>query len=157
MLGGIKMLYNKKGDLLDSDCTVIMHQANCFKTMGAGIAKSIAEKYPEAYLADKSLPLSPAQRLGRFSYAKAKDGKTIVNLYGQYGCGKGIQTNYDKLESAIYQFFTKARKDSSVNLEKVGVPYKIGCGLAGGDWDIVKSILSRQSELHKITIYIYEL
>lgn len=151
------MLYDEKGDLLDSDCTVIMHQANCFKTMGAGIAKSIAEKYPEAYLADKSFPLSPAQRLGRFSYAKAKDGKTVVNLYGQYGCGKGIQTNYDKLESAIHQFFTKARKDSSVNLEKVGVPYKMGCGLAGGDWAIVKSILNRQSELHKVIIYIYEL
>lgn len=157
MLGGIKMLCNEKGDLLESDCTTIMHQANCFKTMGAGIAKSIAEKYPEAYLADKSLPLSPTQRLGKFSYAKAKDRKTVVNLYGQHGYGQGIQTDYDSLESAIHQFFTKARKDSSVNLEKVGVPYKIGCGLAGGDWDIVKSILNRQSELHKVTIYIYQL
>lgn len=151
------MLCNEKGDLLESDCTVIMHQANCFKTMGAGIAKSIAEKYPEAHLADKSLPLSPTQRLGKFSYAKAEDGKTVVNLYGQYNYGQGIQTDYDSLESAIHQFFTKAREDSSVNLEKVGVPYKMGCGLAGGDWAIVKSILNRQSEFHKVIIYIYEL
>ena len=92
------MLCNEKGDLLESDCTVIMHQANCFKTMGAGIAKSIAEKYPEAHLADKSLPLSPTQRLGKFSYAKAEDGKTVGFPYAVEGYG--ITYNADILEKA---------------------------------------------------------
>jgi len=44
-----------------------------------------------------------------------------------------------------------------VNLSKVGVPYKMGCGLAGGDWDIVLKILNRQSEKHDVDIYIYKL
>ena len=50
-----------KGNLLNSfekDFNVILHGCNCFSTMGAGIAKQIAEKYPEAYRADKSSPMT---------------------------------------------------------------------------------------------------
>ena len=32
-------------NLLESDCDVIIHCCNCFNTMGAGIAKAIADKY----------------------------------------------------------------------------------------------------------------
>ena len=151
------MLYHKKGDLLKSDCTVIMHQANCFKTMGAGIAKSIAKLYPEANKVDKEYKASPKNRLGNFSHAVIDDGPTVVNLYGQFGFGVGkVQTKYDKLESAIDKFLNYA-KENNVNLSKVGVPYKMGCGLAGGDWDIVLKILNRQSEKHDVDIYIHKL
>lgn len=150
------MLINKNGDLLKSDCTVVMHQANCQKTMGAGIAKVIANKYPGAKEADKLSPLSPEERLGTFTHYE-DDDVTVVNLYGQLRYGrKGNFTEYDKLESAIDQFFTYGL-NNNLDLSKVGVPYKIGSGLAGGDWDVVKSLLSRQSEKHKVDIYIYKL
>ena len=151
------MLIDKKGDLLKSDCTVIMHQANCFSTMGAGIAKSIAKLYPEAKVADKGYQGKPKEKLGKFSMATVEK-VTIVNLYGQFHFGAHKkQTNYEMLEKAIDIFFEFAIKNNNINLEKVGVPYKIGCGLAGGDWDVVKKILERQSEKHKVDIYIYEL
>ena len=35
-----------KGDLLKSDVPAIIHQCNCFHTMGGGIAVQIASKYP---------------------------------------------------------------------------------------------------------------
>lgn len=149
------MLIYKNGDLLKSDCTVIMHQANCFSVMGAGIAKAIADKYEEAYLADKGLELTPEDRLGKYSIAY-ENGITIVNLYGQFNFGAGLKTNYEMLENAIDKFFTDYKEDNKVNLSKIGVPYKLGCGLAGGDWNIVKSILERQSCKHSLDIYIYK-
>lgn len=151
------MIHHKKGDLLKSDCTVIMHQANCFKTMDAGIAKSIVKLYPEVKRVDKEYKACPKERLGNFTHVTINNGPTIVNLYGQYGFGREkIQTKYDKLESAIENFFTFAKKNN-IDLSKVGVPYKVGCGLAGGDWNVVLGILDKQSEKHNVDIYIYEL
>lgn len=151
------MLHEVNGDLLKSDCTVIMHQANCFKIMGAGIAKNIAELYPEVKNVDLREQGNPIDRFGRFTKAIINRNLTIVNLYGQYNIGRGLQTNYEKLESSIDKFLLDARLNNNVSLSKVGVPYKLGCGLAGGDWKIVKDILSRQSNKHEVDIYIYKL
>lgn len=150
------MLYYKNGDLLKSDCSVIMHQANCFKTMGAGIAKSIALMYPQAEQVDQDYKALPKDRFGKFTCVTINNGPTIVNLYGQFNFGRGKQTEYDKLENAINEFLIYAI-ENNINLSKVGVPYKMGCGLAGGDWEIVKEILVRQSDKHGVNIYTYKL
>lgn len=150
------MLYHINGNLLESDCTVIMHQANCFSTMGAGIAKQIAKKYPDAEKSDKMFNLPPKERLGNFSASTTK-GVTVINLYGQYHYGRGKQTNYTALEMAINIFFTIAPAEESIDLTKVGVPFNMGCGLAGGDWNKALEILERQSIFHNINIYIYKL
>jgi O-acetyl-ADP-ribose deacetylase (regulator of RNase III) len=132
-----------------------MHQANCFSTMGAGIAKLIAELYPEAEIADREYIDKPEDKLGKFSFATVKN-ITIVNLYGQFHYGRGKQTNYKMLEKAINDFIEFA-KENKINMDKIGVPYKMGCGLAGGDWVIVEKILFEQSEKHNLNIYIYQL
>ncbi len=151
------MLFCQKGDLLKSDCTVIMHQANCFKTMGAGIAKQISIKYPLANKADKLYEASPEERFGKFTYAKIRENLVIINLYGQYGLGKGLQTNYEKLDSAIDSFLKFAKEKQTFNLNKIGVPYNMGCGLAGGDWEKVKEILIEKSNKYNVDIYVYQL
>lgn len=152
------MIYNIDGDLLKSDCTVIMHQANCFSTMGAGIARSIADKYPMAEQADRTFPLPPKDRLGRYSYIETDDKTTVVNLYGQYNMGAGLQTNYHMLEKSIETLFLDAQRGLiSIDLSKVGLPYKMGCGLAGGDWEIVLGIVKRLSNKYMIDIFIYKL
>lgn len=150
------MLITKNGDLLKSDCTVIMHQANCQKTMGAGIAKAIAHKFPEAKKVDKENRLSPEERFGTFTHYE-DENVTIVNLYGQLRYGKkGVFTDYKKLENSINSFFIYGL-ENNIDLNKVGIPYKMGCGLAGGDWIVVKALLERQSNKHNVNIHIYEL
>lgn len=156
------MLHYKNGDLLESDCTVVLHQANCFSIMGGGIALAIANKYPEAKEVDKKSSLSPKEKFGKFTYVTS-DGVTIGNLYGQYELGKvnlvKMNMRMKMLNKSLNEFLTSAKSGliENVNLEKVGVPYKIGCGLAGGDWDIVKLILERASEEHGIDIYVYKI
>ena len=151
------MLIYVNGDLLESDCTVIFHQANCFKTMGAGIARSIAKKYKEAKFADDNFPLSAEERLGEYSYALT-DGPAVVNLYGQYHYGRGKQTNYPMLRKALCGAITDALlNETPIDTYKLGVPYKVGCGLAGGSWDVVEKMLHDVSEELKVDIHIYKL
>lgn len=140
------------GDLLASDCDIIMHQANCQSVMNAGIAKSIRQKYPDAFLVDKADPRSPEERLGGYT-SVTEDGRTIVNLYGQFGYGRGENyTNYGALEHALYTFLSTVE-----GTPKIGLPYNMGCGLAGGDWNVVESILKRITQTTDHKFYIYKL
>lgn len=149
-----------EGDLLKSKCQIIFHQANCQNVMGGGIAKQIKEQFPEAYEADKHCAYPQETRLGKYSVARS-NGKVIVNLYGQYGFGKGRHTDYDALESALCLFFEhekKARDKYGKYLENVsyGIPYKMGCGLGGGNWDVVSKILEDVAEKYDITFNVYK-
>lgn len=157
------MLHYLEGDLLESDCTVIMHQANCQKCMGGGIAKLIAEKYPLVEQADNECPYEPEYKYGKYSFAVLPNGVTVFNLYGQFNPGRAKRSEqnqrYRKLEEALHSALHLLNFNLGTNIDstKVGVPYAMGCGLAGGDWTKVRKMLERLSEFHKIDIYIYKL
>lgn len=125
--------------------------------MGAGIAKSIAEKYPEAYQADRKfkMGLAAIEKLGDYSMAQGKDQRIIVNLYGQYKYGRGLQTDYAALERALNGALAWVKKN--VNNPVIGLPKYMGCGLAGGSWDIVLDIINRAAAFNQVTINLYEL
>ena len=62
-----------KGDLiklaLDKRFDVIIHGCNCMCEMGAGIAKVIRSRFPEAYEADLKTEKGSRDKLGTISYA----------------------------------------------------------------------------------------
>lgn len=124
------------GDLLklfeQGEFDAIGHQCNCFNTMGAGIARTIAGRFSGAYDADGKTYPGDIRKLGDFSSYLTKHG-VIFNIYGQYSMGHG-STNYYALGTA----FTKL--NSIIKGQKLGLPL-IGCGLAGGDWIKVRQII----------------
>lgn len=152
------------GNLFESDCTILMHQANCFTTMGAGFAKELKMRHPEAYQADLqfSVPRGSRDRLGRHSFAWSRDhSRLLVNLYGQHRYGRDQKyTEEDKLLQAMEEAFSKLealqirRPDFQI---KVGMPYGIGCGLAGGDWKIVYEGIERIAEKYNVRVCLYRL
>ena len=119
----------------------MFHQVNCFHTMGAGIARQIALKFPEAYDADKDTPYGVRSKLGTFSFTEAKDypNKFIYNLYSQFTIGHGKQTLYDSVAEGLEKIRIHA---ISKGLTKLGMPYNMGCTLGGGNWSIVKAIVN---------------
>ncbi|MFE7817864.1 SLOG family protein [Priestia megaterium] len=151
-----------KGDLLKSDCDVMMHQANCQSTMGSGIAKQIKKTFPEVYKVDYESPLSPKEKLGKYTYARVQNQLKpveVVNLYGQFRYGTDIQhTDYEALRSAIFGYLEDLKKRThNISDLKVGVPKFIGCARGGGDWNIVKGILEEAAEAFFVRIYTYKL
>lgn len=148
------MLKVVQGNLLESDCDVIIHQANCFAKMGAGIAKQIVRKYPSVEIADRNypVPVGSRKRLGKYSVYRASDGVKVVNMYSQYKWGRGkLQTSYSAMEMALETILDKVKGD------KIGLPYGIGCGLAGGDWEIVSVIIDEVSTKLNKEVYAYKL
>lgn len=132
------------GNLLNfpRDINVLIHQANIEGNMGAGIAKSIAQKFPGAAEEDRRAFLNGEAQLGNFSVF-LQDDKVIINLYGQSIRRKssaGIPTDYN---AVIAGFQKVARWLSLVEGAHfvIGVPYKMGCALGGGDWGVYSSII----------------
>lgn len=141
------------GDLLamakEGKFDIIAHGCNCFKTMGAGIASSIAKTFPVAYQADKVDKRTPLQRLGDYTYATHYDSNTrIVNLYTQYNGGPNL--DYSALELSLRKLSMVIDKNT-----KIGLPL-IGCGIAGGDWEKVREIIQRVLSDFDVTIVIFD-
>lgn len=153
----MNFIIEHKGDLLKSDCNIIMHQCNTMRTMGTGIAKQIKQQYPEAYRADVRfmMGLPPQSKLGNFSWAQAEDGRFIVNLYGQLRYGRERRhTDYPALQSALQQAFAWIRNNFTNPI--VGLPKGMGCNNAGGDWQTVYDIIETVAKIYQVQVHIYE-
>lgn len=146
-------MQTKKGDLLrafDSDeVDVIIHGCNCFRSFGAGIAKSIKEKYPSSYDADLATSHGDKSKLGNYSHSEINTNKFIINAYTQYAYGRNkVNVDYD----AISKVFELINKDFANHIN-IGIP-AIGAGLAGGDWNIISDIINKKTPDLNITLYI---
>ena len=142
-----------KGNILkfayNGDLDVLVHGCNCFNTMGAGLAKSIKNKYPKAHAEDLTTIKGDKNKLGNYTAVieqnKYHNTFIIINGYTQYYYGNkfGTPVNYN----AISQLFKKIK----INYPGLRITYpKIGCGLAGGDWNIISDIIDTelQGETH---------
>ena len=150
-----------QGDLLESDCNIIAHGSNCVQTMGSGVARAIREKYPEAYIADKKDSIyGDRSKLGTYTYAPVCLADPLIpnklwfvlNLYTQYNFGTEVrQLDYEALANCLEALKTFCAKYPNA---KVGLP-RIGCGLAGGDWSVVKAFI--EATFPNKDIYVYYL
>jgi hypothetical protein len=146
-------------DIFKGKWNGMVHCANLYHTFGAGIAKIIKTKYPEAYEADVNA------KLGQFSYATVfRNGECfdVFNLYGQKGIGNdghplNRNAQYDAIHDGVWRICelieSQFKKDYTL-----AFPYGMCCGLAGGDWSIVEAILkSVNQRFPNIEFVIYKL
>lgn len=174
-----------KGDLIAlakaGEFDVIAHGCNCFCRMGAGIAPQMAAAFgcdkftlerttETVYQDDFSYELPTfnkgnINKLGQIDFVQKgiKSGRifsgwdsntkdihklTIVNAYTQYNHTGKQPLNYDALELCLYKI------GHIFKGKKIGLPM-IGCGLAGGDWNVVKPIIQDHLENCDVTVVIY--
>lgn len=119
------------------------HGCNCYHIMGGGIAHFVSTKYPQALEADKKTIKGDKSKLGQFSVAKSEFGD-IINMYTQFITGRDL--HIDKLRQC-FENLNKTYKG-----KVVAIP-KIGCGIAGGDWDTVKNIINEVTPDVEIDVY----
>ena len=143
----------EKGDLIrlskQRRFDMICRGANCFSIMGAGIAAQIKKHYPETAEIDRMDCRKPIQKFGGLSYRyEPSDDVFVVNMYTQYHPG----ANFDEL--AFRMCIKKFQMHFEVG-SSVGFPM-IGCGIGGGDWDVVKEIIKEELWDYFVTIVHYE-
>ena len=150
------MISHVIGDILEyPGITGIMHQCNCYCTMGSGLALQIKNRYRAGYIADEKTKKGDLSKLGTFSYGITLDGKIIYNLYSQAGYGsRDRQTSYDAMDVGLRAIREDLRIASTHRKINVGIPYKLGCGLANGNWKIVLAIIDSifEDEEYSVTI-----
>lgn len=150
---------------LEGHCVYICHQCNCISKSGAGLASALFKKYPDANVfalkhskGHKSIP-------GTVDVIKVIEEPgyelSIINIYGQYtpGLNKTNEPREEWFEFALQQL--AQLKDIPTKFpKKIIFPYKIGCGLAGGDWKLYSKMLEnyyhKTKEDFKIFISVYE-
>lgn len=142
------------GDLLEAKEHIIGHQVNCLGVMGAGLARQIKSRYPSVFAEYQKLCHSlkhGRELMGQCQLVVAEEGKRIVaNLFGQYHIGTHQQqTEYPFLRQALEVLKRTAMEHGY----SVALPYQLGCGLAGGSWDVVRSMISEVFCDYPVTIY----
>ena len=147
-----------EGNLLDfpSGINVIAHSCNTLNIMGGGIAKSMSDIYPEVYEADSLAHENGEVSLGSFSLCKLKSDpkKRVVNLYTQSSIGSGKQVNYEAFYNALSLLASAMESSSRSGNYVLGLPYGISCGLAGGDWRIIESMIHSVFENCSFKVYL---
>ena len=74
-------------------------------------------------------------------------------LFGQYKYGTDKQqTDYKALEEALFTLKINA-KDHNLS---VSIPVNLGCGLAGGSWEIVYKIIEEVFHDYDVVLYRWE-
>ena len=145
------MVKEFKGNLLDfpEDINVIAHQANTLNVMGAGIALQIKDKWPEVYETDRDFSNQHMAKLGLFSATKVKEG-IVVNLYGQNNINGGRNTDYEGIYSAMNKLYELMSSPENMGKYVVGFPHGMSCGLAGGDWRIIHTMIESLADKYGV-------
>ncbi len=168
----MKSLRHVTGNLLTHpEVQVVGHQANCQNTFGSGIARTIKEMYPEAYRADTYAAVNKRNTLGNLSFGEVRlvngitnsHGNHIRRIYNLYGQNLGTdhtklnqrKTNYEALYCALEKMALDLQKDG--NNYVVGFPHLIGCGLGGGNWNIVERLIQVAFADYQSEVIIVEL
>ena len=144
------------GNITDVTFGFVCHQVNCQGVMGAGVALAIRKKWLAAYSKYKWAYTNCELKLGNVIFVKIQTGLCVAHICGQDRYGRvGVYTNYEALHKAI-RYISETRtivnKDTGVTYP-VYFPNRMGCGLAGGDWNIVIRIIGKYIPDAKIINY----
>lgn len=130
---------------------LICHQVNCLGVMGAGLARQIAWEWPFVEAEYKAWiqtcdhnrwpVLGSCQVLNTSGQEwDATDSVHVANLFGQESVSRSQRvTDYGALAVSLANMRTLLRQ--SVREWDIRFPYKMGCGLAGGDWGVIAELL----------------
>ena len=98
------------------------------------------------------------QDLGMILSVLTYDERVCINMFAQYKYGRDKQyTDYTAFEECLAKIKTFLKNYDIKKDIPVAFPYKIGCGLAGGDWNIIKEMLKKFSDEIEQDVIIVEL
>ena len=160
-----------KGDMLEANLDYYCHQVNCQGRMGSGIAKQIKERWPvvyDGYMASFEERRKEVEKLcgqwetqidvsetllGHLQQIQVNDKQTVINMFAQqyYGYDGKRYTSYDAFWACLGGI-----RDSVPKGSKIGFPAKIGCGLGGANWNVIRTMIEEVLG-EDYEVYIYEL
>jgi len=131
---------------------IICHICNNIGAWGAGFVLALSARWSEPE--DSYRVMSKDERkLGNVSIVEVEDDILVANMIGQRGVGcdeNGLPPiRYTAVRAAL-----KSVNDLATQINATLHMPRIGCGLAGGRWEDIESIIK---EVVTVNVYVYDL
>lgn len=148
-------------DVVDQDILkikegVICHQVNCMGAAG-GLAGAIFRKYPTAHSQYKITVqsfLNDWLPLGTTDLIEVESNLFVANMFAQYEYGTDSRkTEYGTFRMCIRDLISNIHWQKNP-INKIYFPYGIGCGLGGGNWEIIREVIKYEFTDYKYKIII---
>lgn len=154
----MKKIQYLKGDAtnpMSSGNRIIAHICNDLGGWGKGFVLAISKKWKEPEIAYRKWYREKEQfGLGEIQVIPVTKHISVCNMIGQRGIkrgSKGVPIRYEAVESCLNKLSVIAlENDSSIHMPR------IGCGLAGGKWEKIESIIERTLLSKGIDVYVYD-
>lgn len=155
------------GDLLTAPEQYIVHQTNCVTTKGGGLAHFLFTKFPYADVYATRTPEDCDVKTLRdkpgdiIVSGDGQDQRYIINLMGQLYPGGSWDDMPEDGAAVRHKFFYNGllKIAKLKDLKSIAFPWKIGCGLAGGDWEyylgVLENFAKHVSETQGTRVVIY--
>jgi len=144
------------GSITDSKEKYICHQTNCVSTgPGGGLARTIFNTYPWSDIYQTRIK---RDKLGSIIVrGNGDDERFVINMNAQYYPGQPNFEN-DLIEDRAIGFQKCLNEISKIeNLTSIAFPARIGCAIAGGDWDeYYQMIKDFAAKLNNVDVIIYD-
>ena len=154
-----------KGDatkplITEGEYSVICHCCNTLGAGAAGFVLALSKRFPKVKEHYLSLikSIKPDERLGKVGFVKTNKNIVVANILGQdriYRSADGkIPLNYEALREGFKNVYDKFIDYKNIPFT-IHMP-RIGCGLAGGKWEIVEDIIKDEFTKKGVEVYVYD-
>lgn len=147
------MIYFVKGDIFDAGTDAIVNPVNCVGVMGAGLAKQFKIHYPYNFIHYKEACRRKALKIGTVFTVLVPGPvpRSVINFPTKIHWLDRSSLHYIQkgLEALVKEITVK-------QFRSVAIP-RLGCGLGGLSWDVVRPIVAEAlGALEQCDILIYE-
>ena len=136
---------------------IIAHVCNDQGGWGKGFVLAVSRRWPEPESAYRAWHRDRARNdfgLGALQLVPVQPLVWVANMIGQHGIrtgSKGPPVRYEAIRTALENLGRHARRlDASVHMPR------IGCGLAGGRWELVEPLVAAELTDHSVEVTVYD-
>lgn len=161
MTASLRYVVGDATDPLGAGNRIIAHVCNDIGGWGRGFVLALSARWPEPedqylrWFEHRTSPAGEEFRLGAMQLVMVEPSLWVANLIGQRDViagPAGPPVRYEAIEDALTSMATAAvERQASIHMPR------IGSGLAGGDWEIIETIVERTLLGEGLSVTVYDL
>jgi O-acetyl-ADP-ribose deacetylase (regulator of RNase III) len=155
-VNAIRFIEGDATDPVGDGQKMIVHICNDIGKWGKGFVLAVSRRWKEPeQVYRESFRTSSHPALGDVQFVRVSDSITVANIIGQHGIGTASDgtppVRYEAIRAGLQKVAAQARAESA----SVHMP-RIGCGLAGGEWSRVESIIAETLVKNSVAVTVYD-
>lgn len=148
-----------RGDATDPQvdgAALIVHVCNDEGKWGKGFVLALNRRWREPERVYRAaFKKSPLPALGDVQFIKVSEERTVANLIGQHGVRSARSKAPAPIRYPAVRAGLEKVADFALAHDAIVAMPRIGCGLAGGTWDVIEKII--EDTLGRIEVQVYDL